>query len=134
MNGIRIIAVALAATLIGGTSGAWALKSQRMNAQLLKLDPQTRLEQTCDVEVMDRINRDSRSYRVDRVVAYTFETPVVGKQSISAPGAAFRSGGKWYRLSFRCVTGPKRLDAHSLEYDIGDEIPRSEWKDYNLYD
>lgn len=134
MNGIRRIVVALVATLIGSTSVAWALKDERMNAQLLRLDPQTRLEQTCDVEVMDRINRESHSYRADRVVAYTFDAPVVEKRAIDAPGAAFRSRGKWYRLSFRCVTGPKRLDAHFLEYEIGDEIPQSQWRRYYLYD
>ena len=134
MRAICGTVAALMAALGCSVSVAWALKDERMNAQLLKLDPQTRLEQTCGVEVMDRINRDSHSYKADRVVAYTFEAPVVEKRSIDAPGAAFRSHGKWYRLSFRCVTGPKRLDAHSLEYDIGDEIPQSLWKRYDLYD
>jgi len=131
--GFRTVAV-VAIALIGSTPAAWALKDKRMNTQLLRLDPQTRLEQTCDVEVMDRINREGRAYKADRVVAYTFKTPVVERRSITAPGAAFRSRGKWYRLSFRCVTGPRRLDAHTLEYTIGDEIPRSQWSRYQLYD
>jgi hypothetical protein len=134
MRAIFQTVAALIMVLGCSTSVAWALKDARLNAQLLKLDPQTRLEQTCDVEVMDRINRDSPSYQADRIVAYTFEAPVVEKRSIDAPGAAFRSHGKWYHLSFRCVTGPKRLDAHFLDYDIGDEIPQSQWTRYNLYD
>lgn len=40
------------------TLHAWATADDRFNGQLLKLDPITRLEQTCDFEVMDKINRE----------------------------------------------------------------------------
>jgi hypothetical protein len=127
--------IVFTATLIGSTSVAWAVKDERMNRQLLKLDPKTRLEQTCDVEVMERINQDTNPYNPDRIEAYAFEMPVIGEdeRSFIAHGAAFRSQGNWYRLSFRCVTGPRHLDAHSLEYAIGAKIPQSEWQRYGLY-
>lgn len=126
-----ISAAAITATL---SISALALDDGRLKGQLLKLDPQTRLEQTCDAEVLLRINRDLASFNVEKVVAYTFDEPVVGKNSIAAHGAAFRSGGNWYHLSYDCVTGPRHLDAHELHYEIGEKIPKADWGKLDLYD
>ncbi|TIS12908.1 MAG: DUF930 domain-containing protein, partial [Mesorhizobium sp.] len=56
---------------------AWPAKAMdnALRAGLLKLDPQTRLEQRCDAEVLDRISHDDRKFKADRVVAYAFATP-----------------------------------------------------------
>lgn len=120
--------------MICAASSAMALDDRRIKDQLLKLDPESRLEQTCDTEVMLRITHDANPFNVDRVVAYSFGEPIYGKNSIRAGGAAFRSRGEWYDLSYDCVTGPKHLDARSLHYQIGAKIPRSEWAEHELYD
>lgn len=104
-----------------------------LRAGLLKLDPQTRLEQRCDAEILDRITRDDHKYKADRVVAYAFATPEMGADAIKSPGAAFRSKGQWYRLKFRCETAPDQVEVLQLRYRIGDEIPESDWPKYNLY-
>jgi len=101
---------------------------------LLKLDPQTRLEQRCDAEVLDRISHDDRNYKADRVVAYAFATPVMQRDSIRSPGAAFRSKGEWYRLKFKCMTAPDHMEVIKFRYKIGDQIPKDDWTKYNLYD
>ncbi|TJW35313.1 MAG: DUF930 domain-containing protein, partial [Mesorhizobium sp.] len=75
-----------------------------LRAGLLKLDPETRLEQRCDAEVLDRITKDDHKYKADRVVAYAFATPEMSADAIRSPGAAFRSKGQWYRLKFKCQT------------------------------
>ncbi|OLP53141.1 hypothetical protein BJF92_17695 [Rhizobium rhizosphaerae] len=113
---------------------AHALSNERLNDQLMKLDPQTRLEQTCDTEVMDQINRERSTFNVDKVIAYTFHDPVIQDDLLTAPGAVLRSNGRWYRLSYRCQTGPRHLDAHQLNYRIGSEIPRAQWPALYLYD
>jgi hypothetical protein len=105
-----------------------------LRAGLLKLDPQTRLEQRCDAEVLDRISRDDRQYRADRVVAYAFATPEMHENSIRSPGAAFRSKGEWYRLKFKCQTAPDHMEVTKFRYKIGAQIPKDEWAKYNLYD
>lgn len=105
-----------------------------LRAGLLKLDPQTRLEQRCDAEVLDRITHDDRKYKADRVVAYAFSTPEMSADAIKSPGAAFRSKGQWYRLKFKCQTGPDHMEILQLRYRIGDEIPETDWAKYNLYD
>ncbi|TIU47752.1 MAG: DUF930 domain-containing protein [Mesorhizobium sp.] len=105
-----------------------------LRSGLMKLDPQTRLEQRCDAEVLDRITHDDRKFKADRVVAYAFATPEMSADAIRSPGAAFRSKGQWYRLKFKCQTGPDHMEVLQLRYRIGDEIPQADWPKYNLYD
>lgn len=105
-----------------------------LRAGLLKLDPQTRLEQRCDAEVLDRISHDDRNYKADRVVAYAFATPLMSADAIKSSGAAFRSKGQWYRLKFKCETAPDHMEVLQFRYRIGDEIPEADWAKYNLYD
>ena len=61
--------------------------------QLLRLDPQTRLEQTCDTEILRQINRE-KAFNVDKVIAYTFGDPIIRDNRIKAPGAVLRSDGE----------------------------------------
>jgi len=105
-----------------------------LNGQLLKLDPETRLEQTCDTEVMFKINRQHGNYKVDKVIAYSFKDSTINHNTVEAPGAVFRSRGHWYHLKYFCQTGPRHLDAHKLTYEIGAEIPRKQWAAHYLYD
>lgn len=101
-------------------------------AQLEKLDPATRLEQRCDVEAMERITREQNKFSVDKVLAYAFSDPVTRKNSIKADGAAFRSREHWYKLSFVCKTDEEHINIVSFRYDIGDEVPQSQWDKHYL--
>jgi len=106
----------------------------RLRPQFERLDPQTRLEEVCDTEVTLRINQDNPQLSVDKVVAYTFKRPAEAHNSLNAEGAVFRSRGRWFHLEYRCQTGPRHMDVHSLSYNIGAEIDRSQWRRYYLYD
>lgn len=114
----------------------WPAKAMdsALRAGLLKLDPETRLEQRCDAEVLDRISHDDHKYKADRVVAYAFATPQMSTDAIKSTGAAFRSKGQWYRLKFKCETAPDHMQVLQFRYRIGDEIPEVDWAKYNLYD
>lgn len=101
--------------------------------QLERLTPEERLEQRCDMEAMERIRREHDGMRPDKVIAYTFSDPQVGEMSFKAPGAVFRSGGDWYRLKFKCETGPKNLTIKSFSYKIGEMVSREDWQRYYLY-
>ncbi|CCM74833.1 DUF930 domain-containing protein [Rhizobium mesoamericanum] len=102
--------------------------------QLERLDPATRLEQSCDTEAMSRINKDDTGYKPDKVIAYTFKDPVPSDDKLEAPGAVFRSKGDWYHLSYTCITGPQHMNVRDLQYTIGDKVPREKWENYYLYD
>jgi hypothetical protein len=126
----KLCLMALASMTLAGPANAM---DSALRAGLLKLDPQTRLEQRCDAEILDRITHDDHKYKADRVVAYAFATPEMGADAIRSPGAAFRSKGQWYRLKFKCETAPDHMQVLQLRYRIGDEIPQTDWTKYNLY-
>jgi hypothetical protein len=102
-------------------SQAHALDS-RMEAGLMELDPDTRLEQRCDTEVADRIAREDKRFAPDKVIAYATQEPKEDGDEIRTRGGAFRSKGEWYHVQVL-----------SLRYTIGDKIPEDEWEQYNLY-
>ncbi|MEI5681615.1 DUF930 domain-containing protein [Mesorhizobium sp. CGMCC 1.15528] len=104
-----------------------------LKAGLLKLDPETRLEQRCDAEALDRIGKDGSHYKPDRVVAYAMATPTMLTDAIESPGAAFRSKGEWYKLAYVCKTAPDHMKVLSFEYQIGDAIAEADWQKYNLW-
>lgn len=106
---------------------------ERIKAGLLKLDPETRLEQRCNVEVANRIALENKRFRPDTVVAYATQDPTMEGDTIETSGGAFRSKGEWYRVAFQCTTAPDRMQVLSLSYEIGDKIPDNEWERYNLY-
>ncbi|RDL52937.1 hypothetical protein BLJAPNOD_04102 [Ensifer sp. M14] len=106
---------------------------QSLVRQFEKLDPQTRLEQRCDTEAMERINADKSTFKPDKVIAYTFAEPVMKEDKMKAPGAVFRSKGEWYKLKFKCLTDAEHLDILSFEYKIGELVPRESWDEFYLY-
>lgn len=106
---------------------------QSLVRQFEKLDPETRLEQRCDTEAMERIGADRNAYRPDKVIAYTFADPIMEANAMKAPGAVFRSKGDWYRLTFKCKVGPDHIEVLSFKYKIGDLVPREEWEQHYLY-
>lgn len=107
---------------------------QSIVSQLQKLDPETRLEQRCDTEALERIAKGGKGFKPDKVIAYTFSDPVHGDNSIEAPGAVFRSKGEWYRLSYSCKTGARHLEVKAFKFKVGKQVPHDKWAEYYLYE
>lgn len=126
----RIAAISIFLAAASGEAGAM---DKAMIRQFEKLDPQTRLEQRCDTEALERIDRAKASFSPDKVIAYAFADPTIESTRIEATGAVFRSKGEWYKLSFRCRTDAARLAILSFSYEIGARVPRQEWRAHNLY-
>ena len=123
----------LSLSILSLASSAFAV-DPAIKKQLEKLDPATRLEQSCDTEAMSRINKDKTGFNPDKVIAYTFKDPVPSDDRLVAPGAVFRSKGVWYHLSYTCITGPQHINVRELQYKIGDKVPKESWTKYYLYD
>ncbi len=81
---------------------------------------------------MGIVGREHKGYRPDEFVAYAFADPVMRGTHITAPGGAIRSGGKWYKLSYMCETSSDGLEIKSFSYQLGAEVPRSEWDAHYL--
>jgi hypothetical protein len=112
---------------------AQAAAESRFERSMRRLAPTERLVQLCDYTAMQRIRKENHEYRPDRAVAdATAQTRIV-KNSVEAKGAAFRSRGKWYGLSYSCTTAPDNMKVLSFSYKIGTEIPESKWASYGLW-
>lgn len=112
------------------TNQAYAITAL-LRQELKKLNPDTRLEQRCDIAAMETI-ASLHKYAPDKAIAYSFADPIINGNVIKASGAAFRSHNNWYHLTFTCTTTDDKLDIKSFTYKIGSIVPRSEWEHYYL--
>lgn len=112
------------------TLNAYAISATE-KSQLEKLDPHTRLEQRCDIEAMNRLAKETK-YSPDKVLAYSFGDPKVGKNRVQANGAAFRARGQWYHLSYDCQTADDQMTIQHFKYKTGAIIPKSSWDKHYL--
>lgn len=121
------IALGFCLSFLGGKALALTMDKRYLRA----FDLQTRLEQRCDLEALDRIARETK-FRPDKVLAYAFgDFQSIGNKLI-VNGAAFRSNGKWYRLSYQCQTTHDAMNILSFQYQIGEEVPRELWSKHYL--
>ena len=104
-----------------------------LEASLMKLDPETRFHQLCDIETMRRISAAHGALHPDRMVMDAEREAELSGDEIVGRGAAVRSGGRWYRLTFRCRATPDRLKVLELRYRIGSAIPESRWEEIGLW-
>jgi hypothetical protein len=109
-----------------------AAEGEKFRKALDRLDPQTRLEQVCDLEAMNRIKKD-RKYAPDRAQGAATAEPKTEGDKLTATGGAFRSKGDWYELSFVCQTTPDHMKVLSFEYQTGNSIPKAKWEEYGLF-
>ncbi|MGR6431603.1 DUF930 domain-containing protein [Rhizobium sp. PAMB 3174] len=135
-SGYLAWAAAVPALLCGQLSAAHAgsTPTVQVEKQLDRLAPEEELEQRCDIEAMNRIDKDNAKFDPDKVIAYAFGPTQVNGTTIKAKGAVFRSHEHWYRLSYTCETGAKRLTVEKFDYKIGSEVPRDQWDSHYLYD
>ncbi|UYW27275.1 DUF930 domain-containing protein [Methylorubrum extorquens] len=89
---------------------------------MLKLEFGTRVEQRCDARAGGEISRHHPGFEPDKVIAYALSDSRVRGTEVVADGAAVRSRGRWYRLSFRCKTTADGLGIVAFEHSLGSEI------------
>ena len=114
-------------------SGVSLAAESRPEAALRRLDPETRFEQVCDLEAMNKIDRDKNSYHPDRAVIDAISAATINGDTMQGSGGAFRSAGKWYQFSFTCRTSPDRMKVLFFSYRVGAPIPQDEWASHGLY-
>lgn len=91
-----------------------------------------RIVQLCNIEAMEQVHVWNAAFKPDFLVAYaTAETRQSGNR-VEADGAAFRSKRHWYNLAFTCEARPDLAGVTQFAFQVGDEIPKDEWRDRNL--
>jgi Domain of Unknown Function (DUF930) len=121
------------ATIMATQAAAASSREERFEHSLKMLSPIERLIQICDYSAMKKIGQADKVFRPDRAVGDARANAVVVKDTIAADGAAFRSHGKWYELSYTCTGTPDHLKVLSIQYRIGPEIPEKKWAAYHLW-
>ncbi len=99
---------------------------------LATLSPSERNEQICDTEAMEQVRRADPMFNPDRLIAYALQNTEVDGNRLHAPGAAFRSAHRWFRLAFDCTLDPRRQTVTAFRFAIGALIPSSQWNDLQL--
>ena len=127
---MNMIACAVAVATVMSAGLAHAANSRI--EQMLKLSPETRIEQRCDARAMGAVQREHKGFKPDELVAYAFTDPILRGSKITALGGAIRSNGKWYRLFYTCETNVDGLDVVAFAYQLGAEVPRREWDAHYL--
>lgn len=82
----------------------------------------------CVTELREQLLRTSPPYFADLLPSYPLKTGTV----IDVPKAAFRAGGQWQDLSYRCEVDEDATKVVSFAFRVGEPIPRSEWKKRGL--
>lgn len=99
---------------------------------LTQMGGNERVVQLCVIETLDQIAALDDSFQPDLVSAYAMEELWLGQRTVDAPGAAFRSKGTWYNLSFRCTLTPQLDRVAAYQFRLGAEIPHQDWAAHNL--
>lgn len=122
-------------TVVARDFYAEAILARPQNRQareaLSTLAPVERREHICDTEAMEQLHRWRAALRPDRLIAYALQDTTIKGNTLSAPGAAFRSAHQWYALTFECS-----LDASDhvvgFRFALGAPIPEDRWNDLLL--
>jgi len=110
-----------------------ATADARLTRSLMRLDPAQRFQQICDVAAMKVIARESGAIRPDRAMLDALSPAKEKDDTLSGSGGAVRSKGHWRQMSFSCEATPDRLSVLRFTYQLGDEIPGSQWERYGLW-
>ncbi|MDQ0394001.1 DUF930 domain-containing protein [Labrys monachus] len=122
----------IAALAVVSVAPATARNNNKTEASLAKLAPSDRFQQVCDIALMEKLRHEKRAYRPDSVIAYALDDPSISGDTLHGDGGAFRSHGVWYQYSFTCAATPDRMRVLSLEYTVGEAVPRNEWDAHGL--
>jgi cell division septation protein DedD len=107
-------------------------RSREARALLSTLDDTERMIQLCGLEAMEQVHAWRDTLRPTAVVAYAMAEAAVSGDRVDAGGAAFRSGGAWYGLSFECRLRPDHAAVSAFAFKVGALVPKEKWEAFNL--
>ncbi|HVY21373.1 MAG TPA: DUF930 domain-containing protein [Bauldia sp.] len=105
-------------------------KSAQARAVLPHLAGDERAVQICNLEAMEQVKAWKPTFDPERIVAYASSEVSVTANAVRTDGAAFLSGGEWYRLRYACGLSNEKVV--SFDFQVGDTIPHDEWDAHHL--
>ncbi|WP_371742640.1 DUF930 domain-containing protein [Ensifer sp. ENS09] len=107
-------------------------RSRQALEGLSQLTADERIVQLCNLEAMEQVHRWRVDFNPDLLVAYATSNILLTGRDLRADGAAFRSRGRWFNIKFGCAVAPDIKSVVRFEFQVGDEIPKSEWEAHFL--
>ena len=83
-----------------------------------------RIEQLCSTELYAQLRHASPSHNPELLPSFRLSRGTV----LDVRRAAFRANARWYDLSFRCEVDADATRVVSFAFDVGGEVPKSEWR------
>jgi hypothetical protein len=123
----------IAVALLLGFCVPTAASASSIDKALAKLPPEFRSHQACILRGLNAVKREPLLRKADRMNASIFSQPVLEGTKLTAKGAAVRSGGHWYALSFSCDLTSDWMKATSFSFALGSEIPEKDWDRLGLW-
>lgn len=85
---------------------------------------EVRASRLCLTELREQLLHTSPPYFAEYLPSELLKEGAV----IEIDGAAFRVGGQWYDLSYRCEVDAEATKVMSFAFEVGKPVPRSEWR------
>jgi hypothetical protein len=115
-------------------SAAPSLSAASLKETLMRLDPEERAHQACILKGIDAVRAAKVLPGADRMKTSIFgRADFDGKSHVVAKGGAVRAKQHWYRLAFDCTVTADQMTATAFSYQLGAEIPKTEWETLGLW-
>ena len=94
----------------------------RAREMLETLPPEKRLAQTCNIEALAQIGNAGERFEPDVVMAEAYARSEMTGTRLTASGAIFRSGERWYGLAFDCTLSDDLKSVTAFSYRLGADV------------
>ena len=84
-----------------------------------------RAGQLCASELQAQLLNGSPAFVPELVPSYILNE---GSHALNVRRGAFRAGGVWYDVSFRCSVNADATQVDTFSFAVGPQVPRSEWR------
>ncbi|KQW81134.1 hypothetical protein ASC89_04720 [Devosia sp. Root413D1] len=91
-------------------------------AMLETLPPEKRLAQTCNIEALAQIGNAGERFTPDVVMTEAYARSEMTGTRLTATGAIFRSGDRWYGLAFDCTLSDDLRSVTAFSYRLGADV------------
>ncbi|WP_306031137.1 DUF930 domain-containing protein [Stappia sp. MMSF_3263] len=95
----------------------------RMRTAMNGMPQAARVDLLCMTELRAQLRTATPPYHADLLPSFRFEAGNV----LQPRRAAFRAGGQWYELAFRCELNAGVTRVESFTHRVGEPVPRAEW-------
>lgn len=118
----------LAGDLSGGTTATRLFSREisddpRMRTAMNGMPHSARVDLLCMTELRAQLRVATPPYHADLLPSFRLESGTV----LEPRRAAFRAGGQWYDLAFRCELNTQVTRVERFTFRVGAPVPRADW-------